>query len=344
MKAMVYTEYGSPEVFQLKEMEKPTAKDNELLIRVHATSVGYGDVMVRNFANIGTDQFNMPSILLPLARMGFGINRPKKQILGAEFSGHVEAIGKDVTEFDEGDAVFGYRGQNFGANAEYLCIPENAIVAHKPLNMSHEEAAALPYGAITAWNLLGKVGVSRGQNVLILGASGAIGSAAVQIAKHFGAEVTGLCSTPRLALVRALGADQAIDYTREDFTRNGETYDLIFDILGKSDFSTCKPLLKSRGCYLRASFKTKHLWQMLTTSMTGDKQVVCALSLEKQEDLVKIRELAEAGRIRTIIDKRFSLEELAGAHRYYESGQASGKVVITVHTQPDEGKESEQNA
>jgi len=332
MKAIVYTKYGSPDVLELKEVEKPTPKDNEIRIKIYATPVSYGDIMARNFGNITTREFNMPSLFLPIARMEFGLRKPKKQILGSEFAGEIESIGKDVTRFKKGDSVFGYRGPSFGANAEYLCMPESGLVAIKPANMTYEEASAVPYGALTALSLLRKVDLQVGQKILINGASGGIGSAAVQLAKHFGAEVTGVCSTPRLEFVKALGADKIIDYTQEDFTQSGETYDVIFDILGKSSFSRCKRVLKQNGRYLLASFKMKQVFQMLWTSRVGSQKVICALSAEKPEDLVFIKELVEAGKIKSVIDRRFPLEQTAEAHRYVEKGNKKGNVVITVAT------------
>jgi NADPH:quinone reductase-like Zn-dependent oxidoreductase len=211
-----------------------------------------------------------------------------------------------------------------------LCVPENGMVEIRPSHMSYEEAATLPYGALTALSLLRKANLQPGQKVLVNGASGGIGSAAVQLAKHFGAEVTGVCGTPRLEFVKALGADHVIDYTEEDFTQNGETYNLIFDILGKSSFSKCKNSLEPNGIYLLASFKMKHLIQMSWTSLTGGRQVICTLSSEKVEDLAFIRELAETGKIKSIIDKRYPLAQAAEAHRYIESGLKKGPVVITI--------------
>jgi NADPH:quinone reductase-like Zn-dependent oxidoreductase len=328
MKAVVYTEYGSPDVLHLVEMEKPTPKDNEILIKVLARPVGFGDIMARTFNTITPRKFNMPMIFLLIARITFGLRKPRMNILGAELAGEVEAVGKDVTRFKVGDQVFGYPGQSFGANAEYLCMAENKTVALKPENMSYEEAATVPYGGVTALLLLRKANIKPGQKVLINGASGSIGSAAVQLAKSYGAEVTGVCGTPRLAFVSALGADTVIDYTKEDFTQNGETYDLILDVLGKSSFSRVKGSLTSNGRYLLASFKLKQLFQMLWTKFVGSKKVICALAIESQDDLVTIKELVEAGKIKTVIDKRFPLEQTADAHRYVESGQAKGKVII----------------
>ena len=330
MKAIIYTEYGSPNVLQLKEIEKPVPKDNEILIRIHATQVNIGDIWARNFKEISPRRFTMPLPFWLPARMYFGFTKPRINILGSELSGQIEAVGKTVKRFKKGDQVFGYRGQSMGANAEYLCMPEDGLVAIKPVNMTYEEAATVPYGALTALNLLRKVNIQHGQKILINGASGGIGSAAVQLAKYFGAEVTGVCSTPRLEFVKSLGADKVIDYTKEDFTQNGETYDLIFDILGRSSFSRCKSSLNENGRYLLASFKMKQLFQMLWTSRIGSKKVICALSGEKLEDLLLIKELVEAGKIKSIIDRRYPLEQTAEAHRYIEQGHKKGNVVITL--------------
>jgi NADPH:quinone reductase-like Zn-dependent oxidoreductase len=263
MKAVVYHQYGPPDVLHLEKVEKPVPGDNEILIRVHAASVNYGDLIARDFKNLPLRKFNMPLPLWLPSRIVFGFRKPKITILGSEFAGEVEAVGKDVRRFHPGDRVFGYRGMKMGTYAEYLCMPEEGCMAHKPANMSNEEAAVVPYGAIMALNLLRKADIHPGQKVLINGASGGIGSAAVQLARHhFGAEATGVCGTPRLDYVKSLGADTVIDYTKEDFTRNGRTYDLIFDILGKSSFSRCRNSLAPGGQYLLASFKTKQLMQM----------------------------------------------------------------------------------
>jgi len=328
MKAIVFTEYGSPDVLQFKDVPKPAPKDNEILVRVHATPVNYGDLTARNFANLTSSQFNMPAPLYLPARMAFGWNKPKINILGSELAGEVEAVGKAAAKFKPGDQVFAYVGMKMGANAEYICLPETGTVALKPANLTYEEASTLPYGALMASSLLRKVHLQRGQKVLINGASGGIGSMAVQLVRHFGAEVTGVCGTPRLEYVESLGADKVIDYTREDFTQNGETYDLIFDVLGRSSFPRAKRSLKPNGTLLFASFKMKPLFQMLWTSITGGKKVICAMASEKADDLVFIKELAEAGEIRTIIDKCYPLEQTAEAHRYVETGHKKGNVVI----------------
>jgi NADPH:quinone reductase-like Zn-dependent oxidoreductase len=330
MKAIICTKYGPPDVLQLQEVAKPTPKKNEVLIRIYATSVNYGDTLARNFKAITPQEFNMPLLFWLLAKISFGLSKPKITILGSEFAGEIEAIGQEVKSFKPGDQVFGFLGQSMGAYAEYVCLPENGCVTIKPTNMSYEEAAVVPYGAIMALNLLRKVNIQSGQKALINGASGGIGSAAVQLAKHFGAEVTGVCGTPRLEFVKSLGADKVIDYTKEDFTQNGESYDLIFDILGKSSFSRCKNSLKPNGRYLLASFKLKQLLQMLWTSMRGSKRVICALAPGSGADLVSVKELIEAGKIKAVIDRCYPLEQTAEVHRYVEAGHKKGNVVIVV--------------
>jgi NADPH:quinone reductase-like Zn-dependent oxidoreductase len=330
MKAIVYSEYGAPEVLRLKDVENPVPKTNEIRIRVRATSITIGDLWARNFKAISPREFSMPLPLWIPSRMYFGLTKPRISILGSEFAGEVESVGRDVKRFNKGDQVFGYRGQSMGANAEYLCLPQDGTVALKPANMTYEEAAAVPYGALTALSLLRKVNLQPGQKVLVIGASGRIGSAAVQLAKYFGAEVTGICSSPGLDFVKSLGADKSIDYTKEDFTQNGETYDLIFDVMRKSSFSQCRDSLKPNGIYLLASFKMKQLFQMLWTSMRGGRKVVCALSSENARDLDFIKELIEMGKVKSIIDKSYPLERIAEAHRHAETGGKRGNVVITV--------------
>ena len=330
MKAITYTEYGSPDVLQLRELTKPEPKENEILIRIRATRVNYGDMLARKFGSVTTKEFNMPGILLLPARMEFGIRKPKKYVLGSEFAGVIEAVGKEVKRFKTEDAVFGYRGSSFGAYAEYLCMSESGLVTHKPANMSFEEATLIPYGALTALSHLKKINIQPEQKVLVNGASGGIGSAGVQLAKYFGAEVTGVCGTNKMKFVQALGADKVIDYSKEDFTQNGEKYDLIYDILGRSSFDKSQSSLTPNGIHLYASFKMKQVIQMMQTSKSTSKKVICTFSSENLDDLNFIKELVEAGKFKTVIDKRFSLEETAEAHRYYESGKNTGNVVISV--------------
>ncbi len=331
MKAVVYEKFGPPEVLELKEVERPTPKDNEVLVKVHATPVTYGEIIGRNSKNISPRKFNMPFLFWLIQRLDFGLRKPKRKILGSEFAGEVESIGKDVKLFKKGDEVFGYLGPVGGANAEFVCLPEDGRVTLKPSNMTYAEASTVPFGAMTASNLLKKVNIQEGQKVLINGASGGIGSFAVQHAKNSGAEVTGVCGTPRLEFVKSLGADKVIDYTQEDFTKSGETYDVIFDILGKSSFSRGKKSLKKNGSYLYASFKTRKLLQMLRTSIIGKKKVICAISMDKTEDLIDIKELVEAGKLKTVIDRSFPMEQAAEAHSYFEKGLKKGSVVININ-------------
>jgi len=330
MKAIVCTEFGTPDVLQLKEVVEPTPKDNEVLIRVHATSVNFGDLMARNFKAVSPRKFNMPFLFWLPSKITFGLRKPNITILGNELAGEIEAVGKDVKRFKKGDRVFGYPGLSFGAYAEYACLPEKGCLEIKPANMTYEEAAVVPYGAIMALNLLRKVNIQPGQKVLVNGASGGIGSAAVQIAKHWGAEVTGVCGTARLEFVKSLGADKIIDYTREDFTQNGETYDLILDVLGKSSFSRVKHSLKPNGILLFASFKMKQLIQMLWTSKTSGRKVICAIAPGSVEDLHSVKELIEEGKIKAIIDRCYPMEKAAEAHRYVEQGRKQGNVVIAI--------------
>jgi NADPH:quinone reductase-like Zn-dependent oxidoreductase len=335
MKAIVCTGYGAPDVLQPKEVAKPTPKDDELLVKVYATSVNYGDLVARDFKDVSYREFNMPFPFWLISKVVFGLRTPKITVLGSEFAGEIESVGQAVKSFKPGDQVFGYVGQDMGAYAEYLCVPEGGTVALKPANMSYEEAAVVPMGAIMALYLLREKGnIQPGDKVLINGASGSIGSAGVQLAKsHFGAQVTGVASTPRLDLVSSLGADDVVDYTKEDFTRNGETYDLIFDVLGKSSWSRCKNSLSPNGRYLLASFKMRQLVQMLWTSMVGTRKVICALAPGSKEDLISVKELIETGKLKAAIDKRFALDEAAEAHRYVENGLKKGHIALTVaHT------------
>lgn len=341
MNAIVYTEFGPPEVLQLNEVEKPAPRDNEILVRVRATPVSFGDVLVRDLKAVTPKKFHMPLLFWLFAKIYFGFRKPKITVLGSEFAGDIASVGKDVKRFKVGDAVFGYRGPRMGAYAEYLCMAENGVVAPKPANMTYEQAAAVPYGAIMALNMLRKIDLRPGHRVLVNGASGGIGPAVVQLAKsHFGANVTGVCGTPRLDYVRSLGADAVIDYTKEDYTAGNETYNLIVDILGKSPFSQVKRALTPNGSWLLVSFKTKKLLQMLWTSLSGGKKVICALSSEKAADLVFIKGLIEAGKFKTVIDKCYPLAQAAEAHTYAASGNKKGSVVITLPDYPgaDDGQ------
>ncbi len=320
MKAIVFTRYGPPDVLQLKEVAKPAPKDNQVLIRIHATTVTSGDARLRSV--------NVPTGFRLIMRIVFGFTGPRKPILGMELAGKIESVGKDIELFKEGDQVF---GAGSGCHAEYTCLPEDEALATKPVNLTYEEAAAVPFGALSSLVYLRDFGrIQSGQKVLINGASGALGTFAVQLAKHFGAEVTGVCSTPNLELVKSLGADEVIDYTKEDFTKNGETYDIIFDTVGKTSFSRCKASLKQDGRCLLAVAGIPDFLRMLWTSITGGKKVVGGVAAFKKADLVFVKDLIEAGRIKPVIDRRYPLERIADAHRYVDKGHKKGSVVIVV--------------
>jgi NADPH:quinone reductase-like Zn-dependent oxidoreductase len=318
MKAIVYTEFGPPEVLQLKEVEKPTPTEDEVLIRVHATTVSAEDPAMRSSPGLN------------------GLREPKNPILGWYLAGEVEAIGKHVERFSIRDQVFGSAGTRLGCHAEYICLPENGALAIKPSNITYEEAAAIPNGALTALPYLRDNGkIRRGQKVLVNGASGTVGTSGVQFAKYYGAEVTGVCSTTNLELVKSLGADHVIDYTEEDFTQSGQTYDIIFDAVGKSSFSSCKSSLKDGGIYLTTVPSPEAILQRLRSLISGGKKVSFAATglrraRAKAKDLAFIRELVEAGKIKAVIDRRYPLEQMAEAHRYVEKGHKKGDVVITV--------------
>ena len=321
MKAIVYEKYGPPEVLHLKDVGKPTSKDNEVLVKIYATSVTKYDCWMRSCT--------APPGFGLLMRIASG-RKPKQPILGTELAGEIEAVGVDVTRLKVGDQVFGYPGMNLGAYAEYICLPEEAV-AIKPANSTYEEAAAVLQGALTALFFLRKTNIQRGQKILIFGASGGVGSYAVQLAKHhFGAEVSGVCSTPKLAFVKSLGADQVIDYTKEDFTKNGQVYDIIFDTAGKTSVSRSKRSLKEKGYYLLATFGLPMLVQLLWLSKTGSQNLEFGTLEEKTEDLIFLKDLIEAGTIKPFIDRSYPLDQTSEAHRYVETGRKIGNVVITV--------------
>jgi NADPH:quinone reductase-like Zn-dependent oxidoreductase len=322
MKAIVCTKYGPPDVLQLKELEKPTPRDNEVLVRVHAATVTKGDCELRSL--------KLPLLWQLLVRIGFGFRAPRKKILGQELAGEIESVGKDVRQFRTGDQVFAFTGLRLGAYAEYNCLPEKGLVAIKPADMTFEEAAAVPVGGLHALNCLRKGNIQTGQKVLIIGAGGTVGTLAVQLAKSFGAEVTGVDSTGKLDMLCSIGADHVIDHTKVDFTKSGERYDVIFDVVGKSSFSGCLRSLKEKGFYLLGNPGLSQQVRGLWTSMTSSKKVVGGTISYKTEDLVFLKELIEAGKIRSVIDRRYPLEQTAEAHRYVDTGQKTGNVAITV--------------
>lgn len=324
MKAIIYTAYGPPEVLQLSEVAKPTPKANEVLIKVHAATVTSGDVNMRGFTFV-------PKGFGPLPRLMFGLRAPRKSILGTEVAGEIEAVGKDVKLFQEGDPVFGIDSSVIGAYAEYVCRPEDGPLIEKPANITYEEAAAIPGGAGTAlYFLRDKAEIKRGQKILVNGASGGVGTAAVQLAKYYGAEVTGVCSTTNLDLVKSLGADQVIDYTQEDFTQGSETYDIIYDTVGKTSFSSCQHILKDNGVYLDGPSGPGGFIRMGWTSLFGSKKVFAGTPVERKEELLFLKELVEAGKLKTVIDRCYPLEQTAEAHRYVDQGHKKGNVIITV--------------
>jgi NADPH:quinone reductase-like Zn-dependent oxidoreductase len=320
MRAVVHDRYGPPEVLHLADVERPVPADDEVLVKVHATTVNRTDCHRR-----AADPF--------LWRLMAGLRRPKHRILGGELAGEVEEVGAAVTEFAVGDQVFGTSGPKLGAHAEYMCRRASGLIAHKPAGVTFEEAAAVPDGALSALGGLRDAGLREGQRILVYGASGSIGTAAVQLAKHFGADVTAVCNTKNLELVRALGADRAIDYTHEDFTKNGETYDVIFDAVGKHSFRRCRGSLEPGGVYIPTDGLRNFIWA-LWTKRIGDKKVRFALPRWTRQDVLFLKELIEAGEYRAVIDRTYPLEEVVEAMRYVETQQKTGNVVITVNGGP----------
>ncbi len=300
MKAIICTKYGPPEVLKIAEVEKPIPKDNEVLAKIHAATVSSGDMKIR-----GVD---MPFVYKLLIRLLFGFKRPKKNILGSTFAGEIKSVGKDVTLYKKGDKVFGINGMRMGCYAEYVAIKENGAMIMMPSNMTYEEAVPVPFGAMSALHLLRKANINKGQKVLIYGASGAVGTYAVQLAKHFGAEVTGVCSSANLDLVKSLGADHVIDYTKEDYAQSSNRYDVVFDAVWKTSKAHSKKVLKKDGIYISVN----------------------QLTNEKKEKLLYLRELIEAGKLKTVIDRRYPLDQMIIAHRYVEKGHKKGNVVVNM--------------
>jgi NADPH:quinone reductase-like Zn-dependent oxidoreductase len=331
MRAAVFSEYGPPEVLHVAEAPRPVPRGGDVLVRVHATSVSFGDTLVRNFRSVSPRQFHMPLLWWLIGRAVFGFRRPRKHVLGSEFAGEVAAVGANVTRYKVGDRVFGFRGPKMGAYAEYLCVPEKAVMAPMPGNVTFEDAATVPYGAIMAWGLLRKIGVRSGQRVLVVGASGGIGPAVVQLAvRQFGAVVTGVCGPANVDYVQSLGATTVIDYTKDDFRHGDATFDVIVDILGATAFGDGTRVLAEGGQLVYVSFKMRQVAEMVWTSIVRGKRVRCVLVSEKPKDLDAIRGFVENGLLRPRVDKVFPLEQAAEAHRYAESEARCGPVVIRV--------------
>lgn len=325
MKAIVATKYGPPEVLQIKEIEKPVPAENEILVKVYATTVSAADYRVRSF--------NVPiSFWLP-ARFALGLTKPRISVLGMDFSGVVDAVGKNVTKYKGGDLVFGLMGHQFGCYAQYLCLSEDwklVGIAGKPANLNFEEAAAIPFGGLTALYFMREAKIQKGQKVLITGASGSVGTYAVQIAKYYGAEVTAVCSTDKMELVKSLGADKIINYTKNDFTKSGEIYDVIFEVAGKTPFSDCKKSLTKTGTLLHAVAVPAVTIQMKWESITTGRKMVGGGPDNNSKDLIFLRELVESGKLKPIIDRIYPMEQIVEAHKYVESGHKKGNVVITI--------------
>jgi NADPH:quinone reductase-like Zn-dependent oxidoreductase len=317
MRAVVYDRYGPPDVLRLEDVERPAPEDDEVLVKIHATTVNRTDCGLR-----GAKPF--------IARFYTGLRRPKNTILGMELAGEVEAVGAAVSEFEAGDYVFGVKGS--GAHAEFVCMPESAPLAHKPARMTFEEAAAVCDGASLALACLRKADLRSGRSILVYGASGSVGTAGVQLAKYFGADVTAVCNAKNLELVVSLGADEVVDYTQEDFTRNGKTYDVIFDAVGKHSFRRCRRSLKPGGIYVETDLG--FLWHVpvlaLLTRRIGDKRVKLGITNYTKEDVLFLKELIEAGKYRAVIDRTYPLEDVVEATRYVETEQKTGNVVLTV--------------
>ena len=334
MKAIVWTKYGSADGLQLREIATPIPKENEVLIRVHAATVSRADTEFRGL--------KIPLLFSIALRLYLGFIKPNRiTILGTEFAGEIAAMGKDVTRFRPGDQVFGYTGLHMGTYVEYLCLPEKpaglaGVLAEKPVNMTYEEAAAVPFGGLEALHSLRKANIQSGQKVLIVGAGGSIGTSAVQLARHYGAEVTAVDHTGKLEMLQSIGADHVIDYTRDDFTKNGQTYDIIFDTIGKSPFSGSLRSLKENGAYLNANPGLLGGIRMRWASKRSGKRIIPWTAGYSTQNMLALKELIEAGAIKAVIERRYPLEQVAEAHRYVDTGQKRGNVVITV-VQSDEG-------
>ncbi len=322
MKAIVYERYGSPEVLELRDVPKPIPGDDEVLIKVHATTVTSGDWRARSL--------DVPAGFGLISRLVLGVWKPRQPILGTELAGEVESVGKDVSKFKVGDQVFAFAGVRMGCHAEYKCMPEDGAVALKPANLTYDEAAAISFGGTTALDFFRRGKLQRSEKVLVNGASGGVGTAAVQLAKHFGADVTGVCSTANVELVRSLGAAHVIDYTKEDFTQNGETYDVIVDTAGTAPFSRSKDSLREGGRLLMVLGGLPDMLQIPWVSMTSSKKIIAGPATGRAEDLRFLAELAQAGKFRPVIDRRYPFERITDAHRYVDTGRKKGNVIITL--------------
>jgi len=324
MKAIVHTKYGPPDELQLLEVEKPVPGNNEVLIKIHATTVTTTDCNARNFTFV-------PKSFMLFARIMFGFKKPRIKILGIDLAGEIEAIGKDVKLFKAGDQVFGSPGTKLGGHAEYVCVPENGALAIKPADLSWEKAAAISLAGNTALFFIRDLAkIQAGQRILIHGASGAIGTYAVQLAKYYGAVVTGVCSATNADLVKSLGADKVIDYTKEDFTKSNEKYDFVFNVVGKTTFSQCKGILTPKGIYLDNMMEVKDFLKVLWTSIVGGKKIKGGVSTERAENLNFFIELIESGKLIPVIDRVYPLERTAEAFQYVEQGHKKGNVIITI--------------
>ena len=319
MRAIINTVYGPPEVVKLLEVEKPVPKYNEVLIKIHASTVNRTDCGFRS-----AEYF--------ISRFFSGLFRPKFKTLGNEFAGEIEAIGKEVTSFNIGDKVFGYNDTKFGAHAEYMTMAENEAITTMPGNLSYEEAAPITEGGHYALCDIRAAKIKSGQNILIYGATGAIGSAAVQLAKYFGAKVTAVCNTKNVELVKSLGADVVIDYTSQNFTKTDQRFEFVFDAVGKSSFGQCKPLLNEKGIYISTDLgkNSENIFLALTTPIFGGKKVLFPIPSISKEDVILLKELVETGKFKPVIDRRYTLEQIVEAYRYVETGQKTGNVVITL--------------
>ena len=325
MKAILHARYGSPDLLRFEEVARPAPRDKEVLIKVHATTVSTGDCNMRNFTFVTRS-------MLPMAKLMFGIGKPwKERILGTELAGEIVGLGNDVVRFKIGDQIFGSTGMAGGGHAQYACLHENAALAIKPDSLSWEEAVAIPFGANTALYYLRDLGkIQDGHKLLIVGASGSIGSAGVQLAKHFGATVTAVCSGANVELVKSLGADKVIDYTKEDFTKDAETYDLIFDVVGATTFDRCKHLLEPQGIFLSCIMGLPDVARSLCTSIIGGKKMRGGVAINNPERMAFIAELAAAGKLKPVIDSSYPLEQIAQAFKHVERGHKKGNVVITL--------------